>query len=118
MVGITAVIQGAVYLSGRSHSLSGVGIIGLLAVASGAALLLGLLTPLSSLLVGVIHAGLALSWLPTPIANPFADQLLSVFIAILAATIILLGPGALSLDARLFGRREIIIPRASRRPKS
>jgi hypothetical protein len=29
-----------------------------------------------------------------------------------------LGPGAFSLDARLFGRREIIIPPAPRRPES
>ncbi len=37
---------------------------------------------------------------------------------ILAAVIALLGPGAYSLDARLFGRREIIIPPASRSGKS
>jgi len=30
---------------------------------------------------------------------------------ILAAAIALLGPGAFSLDARLFGRREIVIPK-------
>jgi hypothetical protein len=30
--------------------------------------------------------------------------------------ITLLGPGAFSLDARLFGRREIIIPEAARPP--
>jgi hypothetical protein len=31
----------------------------------------------------------------------------------MAAATALLGPGAYSLDARLFGRREIIIPQAS-----
>jgi hypothetical protein len=30
--------------------------------------------------------------------------------AAIAVAVIFLGPGALSLDARLFGRREIIIP--------
>jgi hypothetical protein len=29
-------------------------------------------------------------------------------------TIALLGPGAYSVDARLFGRREIVVPRARR----
>jgi len=28
----------------------------------------------------------------------------------MAAAVVLLGPGALSLDARLFGRREVTIP--------
>jgi hypothetical protein len=32
----------------------------------------------------------------------------------MALAVALIGPGAYSLDARLFGRREIIIPRASR----
>ena len=31
-------------------------------------------------------------------------------LAIVSVALVLLGPGALSLDARLFGRREIIIP--------
>jgi hypothetical protein len=32
--------------------------------------------------------------------------------------IVFLGPGAFSLDAYLFGRRELIIPPSSRPPKS
>ena len=33
-----------------------------------------------------------------------------IFAGIMAAAIVFLGPGAFSVDARLFGRREIIIP--------
>jgi uncharacterized membrane protein YphA (DoxX/SURF4 family) len=32
-------------------------------------------------------------------------------LAVVAVVIALLGPGAFSIDARLFGRREILIPR-------
>jgi uncharacterized membrane protein YphA (DoxX/SURF4 family) len=31
-------------------------------------------------------------------------------LAVISVALVLLGPGAVSLDARLFGRREIIIP--------
>jgi hypothetical protein len=36
---------------------------------------------------------------------------------ITAAALALLGPGAFSLDGRLFGRREIVIPPSSRPPE-
>jgi hypothetical protein len=35
-----------------------------------------------------------------------------------AVALALLGPGAFSLDGRLFGRREIVIPPSSRKPES
>jgi hypothetical protein len=35
-----------------------------------------------------------------------------------AITVALLGPGAFSLDARMFGRREILVPHTSRSAKS
>jgi len=38
------------------------------------------------------------------------DRLAALILIVDAAALALLGPGALSLDARLFGRREIIIP--------
>lgn len=46
-------------------------------------------------------------------ANFNASVLSEIYAIVLAAAIILLGPGAFSLDARFFGRREIIIPKKS-----
>jgi hypothetical protein len=43
----------------------------------------------------------------SPVVNTALDATLFVP---LATAIALLGPGSLSVDARLFGRREIIIP--------
>jgi hypothetical protein len=57
----------------------------------------------------------ALSWFPSSTPNVFDTNLSSVFVIIITSAIVLLGPGALSLDARLFGCREIIIPAAHAR---
>jgi hypothetical protein len=39
-----------------------------------------------------------------------SDPPATIFLIVMAATVLLLGPGAFSLDSRLFGRREIVIP--------
>ena len=51
-------------------------------------------------------------------ANNHISTLAAFNLAAISAALVLLGPGAFSLDARLFGRREIIIPegRSSLRP--
>ncbi len=95
----------------------GTWIVGLLAIASGALLLIGFLTPAACAMVGIGGAGMALSWLPSSTMNLFDTKLSTLFVIIIAAAVMLLGPGAFSLDARVFGRREIIIPQISRPPK-
>jgi uncharacterized membrane protein YphA (DoxX/SURF4 family) len=117
-VAVTAVVQGGVYLTDRGNSTFGRWLVGLLAVASGALLLLGFLTKAACALVGLSSIGIAFSWLPVPPLNLFDTKLALLLVIIIAAAIMLLGPGAFSLDAHLFGRREIIIPHAARSPKS
>ena len=92
-------------------------VVGLLAVASGALLLLGFLSKAACVMVGLGSLGVALSWFAAPRLNLFDSKLSLLFVIIMAAAIMLLGPGAFSFDARLFGRREIIIPHATRSPK-
>jgi uncharacterized membrane protein YphA (DoxX/SURF4 family) len=46
----------------------------------------------------------------------FENTLVALQLTAMSVILVLLGPGAYSLDARLFGRREIIIP-DSRRPR-
>ena len=81
-----------------------------MATVSGALLLSGFLTPVAGVLVGLGTLGITLGWLPAATRNLFDTALPAVFAAIMCAAIALLGPGAFSIDARLFGRREIIIP--------
>jgi uncharacterized membrane protein YphA (DoxX/SURF4 family) len=89
-----------------------------LLVVSGVCLLTGLLTPLMSVVMGIATAGNAMSWLSPPPGNLLDGMLVSLEMIVMVAAIGLLGPGAFSLDARLFGRREIVIPPWPRTPKS
>lgn len=84
------------------------GLVGLGALASGVLLLIGFLTPVAGCLAGVGCASVAFSGVATPAI--FASRPAAVFAMTMLAGIVALGPGAFSLDARLFGRREIIIP--------
>jgi uncharacterized membrane protein YphA (DoxX/SURF4 family) len=86
----------------------------LVAVASGVSLLIGFITPVADVLVGLGATGMALSWFHVPTQSLFEANLATVFAVTITAAIGCLGPGAFSIDARLFGRREIIIPHVSR----
>ena len=75
----------------------------LFVLASSALMLIGFLTSIVSFVVGSLAAAILLihfHW----------DNRILAFIAINAVALALLGPGAYSLDARLFGRRELVVP--------
>lgn len=116
------VFRGGAYLADASSATPGTSpgtwSAGVLAVVSGASLLVGFVTPLASFLVFLIGIAMALSQFAGPGHNSVESVPCTVYLIIMAAAIVLLGPGAFSLDARLFGRREIIIPPASRPSKS
>ena len=111
-------IQGAVYLANGRNLAFEVWGTGLVVAASGISLLIGLLTPVAGGLVALTTTGIALSWLPAPSPNLFSSPLPAILIVIIGAAVAFLGPGSLSVDCRLFGRREIIIPHVPRAPRS
>jgi hypothetical protein len=47
---------------------------------------------------------------PAAATSSVIDLIPALFVLADAVALVLLGPGALSMDAHLFGRREIIIP--------
>jgi len=87
--------------------------VGVLAIAGSVSLLIGYLTPFSAVLVALTSLGAAISWFPAPNPNLFDTKLATALATVIAVAIVCLGPGAFSLDARLFGRREITIPTSS-----
>jgi uncharacterized membrane protein YphA (DoxX/SURF4 family) len=89
----------------------------LLAIVSGASLLIGFVTPGAAAVAGLSLAFLAISSFPAP-ATVLLDRAGALCVAAVAGAVALLGPGALSLDARLFGRRELVFPHDSHQTRS
>ncbi len=117
-IGFTLVSQGILYLSDSHTPSLAMWAVALLMVASGALALIGYMTPLAVFVGGLISVASLLPWFPAPAPNLFVTRLAAILTAAIGIAIVCLGPGAFSLDARLFGRREIIIPKRSSSSKS
>ena len=111
VIGAVLIVRGACLLADWHDLKLAGGVVALIAVVGGVLLLIGYLTRLGAVLVALASLGSMFSW--SLDANPdfFASKLTAVFAASIAAALLCTGPGAFSLDARLFGRQEILIPK-------
>ena len=112
-IGLAVLLQGVAYLTSRGPSATEISLAGTLGVLTGLSLLIGFLTPLTAVIAGLGAVAIQISWLPAPLPSLSSGWLSIFLLIIIAASIVLLGPGSFSVDARLFGRREIIIPHPS-----
>jgi len=112
-VALSAIVQG---ISRWIESPAQRWAIGSLEILVGTALLIGFLTPIAGASASLSNLAIGVSWLPTSGDNAHDKTVAALYLVVISIAITLLGPGAFSLDARLFGRREIIIPEASRPP--
>jgi putative oxidoreductase len=92
--------QSIAFICGITHS--SVLALELVALASAVLLALGFFTPMAALLLGAVQVWLAFQ----------ADEWLGVhsLLAAIGVSLAMLGPGAWSIDAHLFGRKRIDFP--------
>jgi uncharacterized membrane protein YphA (DoxX/SURF4 family) len=92
-------------------------VLGATAMLAGLLLVVGFLTPVVAAAVTV--GAIAASFSKAPACGPalFNADLPLAFAATRLVAVVILGPGAFSVDARLFGRREIIILPPGTRPQ-
>jgi uncharacterized membrane protein YphA (DoxX/SURF4 family) len=113
VIGITALVQSGSYFFRAGLEPKSI-LIGALLAASGSMLTIGLWTQVASVVLAFVALAHAVSWAGHPVVN--LDTAPAAFYVIaIAIAVALLGPGALSLDCRLFGPREIVIPTPARR---
>ena len=74
----------------------------IIGAGAGILLLVGLWTPVGGVLVTIVELWIVLSRV--------GDPLVPLMLATLGATLAMIGPGAWSIDARLFGRKHIEPP--------
>ena len=83
-------------------------------VLLGSTLMLGLWTRTGATLAALTSACVALRWTSASVALAWPVGPAAA-LALVSSAIALLGPGAFSIDARLFGHREVVLPRLSDR---
>jgi uncharacterized membrane protein YphA (DoxX/SURF4 family) len=110
--GMTLIIQAAGFLLEFQDTRPMAGALCIFALAGGGSLVLGFLTPIGAALAVLSALGITLVSPSMANGNFFSGNPLAIDFLVMALAPTLLGPGAYSLDAQLFGRRRIIIPRA------
>lgn len=109
MSGAAAILVGVAYMDGWSLSWPE-RFVGLFVAIDGLLLMLGLLTPVAGVLAPILAAAVAFEWALPP--SPWSVQIRAVALpfSAIALSLVALGPGAYSLDARLYGVKQLRIP--------
>jgi putative oxidoreductase len=75
-------------------------------VGAGVLLLVGLWTPVAGALAAIVNVSIACSRFLSHSGDPW----IAIIQAVLGAVLAMVGPGAWSIDGRLFGRKRIDMP--------
>jgi len=110
----TVLIDRAVSILLSAHDLK-LAAIALVALGAGVLLVAGYLTWLATGLVAIASVWGILFWPSAPTIDFFESRLTTALVGVISAALLCLGPGALSLDSRLFGRKEIVFSKSTSR---
>jgi uncharacterized membrane protein YphA (DoxX/SURF4 family) len=108
--GSAAATYGGLFLANMTEPTANSWAVGLLAIISGLALVAGVFTPGAAVAVSLATLFIAGTWAPPAGTTVRIDRAAVLLVIVDAMALALLGPGAHSIDAYLFGRREIILP--------
>ena len=114
-VGASATIEAGFTIAGSHAAVSVTTVVAGCVVVVGLALSIGFLTPIASALLCLTVTAIMLMRVPSAVWLLFDSSMASFEFVVMSAVLVILGPGAISVDARLFGRREVAI-RELRRP--
>ena len=92
--------RGISAIGGEAHP--ALAVLPIAGAAAGLLILGGLWTPVAGVLAGIIELWIGLS-------EP-ANQSSALILATLAISLAMIGPGAWSIDARLYGRKQLLPP--------
>jgi uncharacterized membrane protein YphA (DoxX/SURF4 family) len=115
-VGLTMLIRDGACLP-EAADRPAVYVASVLGIVAGGLLLVGFLTTFAGIGGGIVAMLTAIKVLPICSSGGFDSRLGLIFGLAILLALAILGPGAYSVDARLFGRREIIIPPVSARER-
>jgi uncharacterized membrane protein YphA (DoxX/SURF4 family) len=100
LAGSALVNRGVVALNADAHT--GSAVLQIVAAGTGILLLAGLWTPVAGVLAGIAEACTAFM--------QSDSRFLPIMLASLVVSLAMIGPGAWSIDARLYGRKQILPP--------
>jgi uncharacterized membrane protein YphA (DoxX/SURF4 family) len=108
--------QGIAYFADRNDLGAMTSAVAVLMVLVGGLLLIGTLSRWVAVVAATTSLLSVFPWFPGPRVGLFENPITTMLAAVIATALVCLGPGAFSVDARLFGRREVIIPKTSVNP--
>ena len=111
---MNAIAEGICILAGSSGVVSTLFFFGLFAILVGLVFFVGFLTPLVGAILALGYLIDAVSLFINNDASKHAAAFTALYLALMSLALALHGPGAFSVDARLFGSREVIIPERRR----